>query len=54
MAYDAGTSLKGRVSAEEWQARVDCAALYRLVALHGCDDMIFTYLDARARPGTTF
>ena len=31
MADDAGTSLKGRVSAEEWQARIDCAALYRLV-----------------------
>jgi hypothetical protein len=27
------TSLKGKVSAEEWQARVDLAALYRLVAL---------------------
>jgi len=26
-------SLKGRVSAEEWQVRVDLAALYRLVAL---------------------
>lgn len=28
-------SLKGKVSAEEWQARVDLAALYRLVALYG-------------------
>lgn len=44
MADDAGTSLKGRVSAEEWQARVDCAALYRLVALYGWDDMIFTHI----------
>jgi ribulose-5-phosphate 4-epimerase/fuculose-1-phosphate aldolase len=50
MADDAGTSLKGRVSAEEWQARVDCAALYRLVALHGWDDMIFTHISMRA-PG---
>ncbi len=50
MADDAGTSLKGRVSAEEWQARVDCAALYRLVALQGWDDMIFTHISMRV-PG---
>ena len=50
MADDAGASLKGRVSAEEWQARVDCAALYRLVALHGWDDMIFTHISIRV-PG---
>jgi ribulose-5-phosphate 4-epimerase/fuculose-1-phosphate aldolase len=50
MADDAGTSLTGRVSAEEWQARVDCAALYRLVALHGWDDMIFTHISMRV-PG---
>lgn len=41
------TSLKGKVSAEEWKARVDLAALYRLVALHGWDDMIFTHISAR-------
>src|SRR3990167_2740248 len=40
-------SLKGRVSDEEWQARVDLAALYRLVALHGWDDMIYTHISAR-------
>lgn len=50
MADDTGTSLKGRVSAEEWQARVDCAALYRLVALQGWDDMIFTHISMRV-PG---
>lgn len=50
MADDAAVSLKGRVSAEEWQARVDCAALYRLVALHGWDDMIFTHISMRV-PG---
>ena len=31
-------SVKDRVSAEEWQTRVDLAAAYRLVALHGWDD----------------
>jgi ribulose-5-phosphate 4-epimerase/fuculose-1-phosphate aldolase len=43
-------SIKHRVSAEEWQARVDLAALYRLVALYGWDDMIFTHISARV-PG---
>ncbi len=40
-------SLKGKVSAEEWEARVDLAALYRLVALYGWDDMIYTHISAR-------
>ena len=40
-------SLKGKVSAEEWEARVELAALYRLVALHGWDDMIYTHISAR-------
>ncbi|WP_374468855.1 class II aldolase/adducin family protein [Phenylobacterium sp.] len=40
-------SLKDRVSAEEWQARVDLAALYRLVALYGWDDLIYTHISAR-------
>ncbi|MBU6406436.1 MAG: class II aldolase/adducin family protein [Alphaproteobacteria bacterium] len=43
-------SLRGQVSAEEWQARVDLAALYRLVALHGWDDLIFTHISIRV-PG---
>jgi ribulose-5-phosphate 4-epimerase/fuculose-1-phosphate aldolase len=41
------TSLKDKVSAEEWQARVDLAALYRLVALYGWDDLIYTHISAR-------
>ncbi len=40
-------TLRGKVSAEEWAARVDCAALYRLVALYGWDDMIFTHISMR-------
>ena len=43
-------SLEGKVSAEEWKLRVDLAATYRLVALHGWDDMIFTHISARV-PG---
>jgi ribulose-5-phosphate 4-epimerase/fuculose-1-phosphate aldolase len=47
MADDVSTSVKSRVSAEEWQARVDLAAVYRLVALYGWDDMIFTHITVR-------
>jgi ribulose-5-phosphate 4-epimerase/fuculose-1-phosphate aldolase len=35
---------------EEWRVRVDLAAAYRLVALFGWDDLIFTHLSARV-PG---
>jgi ribulose-5-phosphate 4-epimerase/fuculose-1-phosphate aldolase len=38
------------MTAEEWQTRVDLAAAYRLVALYGWDDLIFTHLSARV-PG---
>ena len=38
------------VSVEEWQVRVDLAASYRLVALFGWDDLIFTHISARV-PG---
>ncbi|MEO9522268.1 class II aldolase/adducin family protein [Marinobacter alexandrii] len=40
-------SKKGEVSAEEWQLRVDLAAAYRLIALYGWDDLIFTHVSAR-------
>jgi ribulose-5-phosphate 4-epimerase/fuculose-1-phosphate aldolase len=43
-------SLEGKVSPEEWKERVDLAACYRLVAMHGWDDMIFTHISARV-PG---
>ena len=33
-------SVKDMVSAEEWQLRLDLAATYRLIAMHGWDDMI--------------
>lgn len=44
------SSMKGKVSEEEWAARVDLAAMYRLTALHGWDDMIFTHISSRV-PG---
>lgn len=43
-------SIRDQVTAEEWQARVDLTAAYRLVALHGWDDLIFTHISARV-PG---
>ncbi|WP_284125277.1 class II aldolase/adducin family protein [Parerythrobacter aestuarii] len=42
--------IRGSVSEEEWQVRVDLAAAYRLVAYYGWDDLIFTHLSARV-PG---
>ncbi|WP_341711463.1 class II aldolase/adducin family protein [Erythrobacter sp.] len=42
--------IRGAVSEEEWQVRVDLAAAYRLVAMYGWDDLIFTHLSARV-PG---
>ena len=44
-------SIKDQVSAAEWQTRVDLAACYRLVALYGWDDLIFTHISAKV-PGT--
>lgn len=39
-----------RHSPEEWAARTDLAAAYRLVALFGWDDLVFTHLSCRV-PG---
>jgi len=40
-------SLKDQVSPEEWQLRVDLAACYRLVALYGWSDLVFTHISVR-------
>jgi ribulose-5-phosphate 4-epimerase/fuculose-1-phosphate aldolase len=40
-------SLKGKVSAAEWEARVDCACAYRLVRHFGMDDLIYNHISAR-------
>jgi len=45
------TSLRDQVSAEEWQARVDLAACYRLVSLYRWEDLIYTHISAKI-PGT--
>jgi len=60
-AQDAGEALfgkqnaateqrKAQMSEAEWQVRTDLAAAYRLVALFGWEDLVFTHLSARV-PG---
>jgi ribulose-5-phosphate 4-epimerase/fuculose-1-phosphate aldolase len=44
------TSVRDRVTPEEWKQRVTLAAAYRLVAQFGWDDLVFTHLSARV-PG---
>lgn len=45
------SEVKSQVSAAEWQTRVDLAACYRLIALYGWEDLIFTHISAKI-PGT--
>ena len=40
-------SLKGSVIAEEWAVRVQLAATYRLCAMYGWTDLVFTHISAR-------
>ncbi len=40
-------SMKSRCSPAEWQARVDLAACYRLVAIYGMSDMMANHISAR-------
>ena len=44
------SSIRAQVSDAEWALRTDLAACYRLVALFGWDDLIFTHISARV-PG---
>ena len=44
------SAVRDQVTAEEWQVRVDLAACYRLIAMHGWDDLVFTHVSARV-PG---
>jgi len=46
-AVATSNSVKDLVSPAEWALRVDLAAAYRLVALYGWDDLIFTHLSLR-------
>lgn len=43
-------SMKDQVSVDEWKLRVELAACYRLVAMYGWTDLVFTHISARV-PG---
>lgn len=45
------TSLRDKVSREEWECRTNLAAMFRYAALRGWDDHLFTHMSARV-PGT--
>ena len=45
------SSARDQVSTEEWTLRVNLAACYRLIAMFGWDDLIFTHISARV-PGS--
>jgi ribulose-5-phosphate 4-epimerase/fuculose-1-phosphate aldolase len=52
MSHEANfRSVQGEVSAEEWRARVELAACYRLVDLYGMSDLIYNHITAKI-PGT--
>ncbi|MGH8455527.1 MAG: class II aldolase/adducin family protein, partial [Stenotrophobium sp.] len=46
-----GQSVRNQVSPQEWEARVNLAAAYRLVAAYGWDDLVFTHISARVPGG---
>lgn len=45
-----GSDVRSLVSVAEWECRVALAAAYRLVAMFGWDDLVFTHISARV-PG---
>jgi len=47
-------SMKDRCSAQEWQARVDLAACYRLVDLFGMSDMMANHISVRVPDEESF
>src|SRR5487761_1608979 len=46
----ANVTVRVRVAAEEWEARVQLAACYRLVAKYGMTDLIYNHITSRV-PG---
>lgn len=42
--------VRNQVTDEEWAVRVDLAACYRIIAMFGWDDLVFTHISARV-PG---
>ena len=46
-------SMKELVTPDEWQLRCDLAACYRLVALYGMSDLVFTHISAKLPASVT-
>ena len=46
-------SVRDRVSDAEWKVRTDLAACYRLVALYGWSDLVFTHISAKVPEGVS-
>lgn len=44
------SKVRSQVTDAEWQLRIDLAACYRLIAMYGWDDLVFTHVSARV-PG---
>lgn len=41
------STIRAMVSPAEWQARLDCAATYRLIALFGMSDLVYNHVTVR-------
>ena len=41
------SKLRSQISDQEWQLRLKLAATYRLIALYGWDDLIYTHVSLR-------
>src|SRR6478736_5172765 len=48
------SSMKDRCSPQEWQARIDLAACYRLVDLYGMSDMMANHISVRVPSEESF
>ena len=48
---DTQTTAPAGISAAEWETRIDLAACYRLVDMHGWSDLLGTHISARV-PGS--
>ena len=44
-------AVQEQVSPDEWQVRTDLAACYRIIAMYGWDDLVFTHISARVPGG---
>ncbi|MCY1275907.1 Decarboxylase NovR [compost metagenome] len=49
--FERATSAKPRFTQEEWDVRVDLAAMHRLANVYGYDDIVWNHITARV-PGT--